>query len=543
MSARATYWLALTLGLIALGLLARHFSFVCDDAYITFRYSRHLAEGRGLVFNPGDVPPVEGYSNLLWTLILAAGYALGAQGLALGELANALSMACGAALLALIVRVAQRRLGTGSVATVLTALFAGSLVPLGLWSTSGLETMPFALALFAVFERLEGERGRPRAVQAGLAAVCAALLRADGFLWLAVVLGLIGLGALARSGGRDLRMLRALLVTGGLAAVAIAGQFLWRHGYYGEWLPNTAKVKTGFSALRLERGLKYLGSLALAVPALVLVPLLSPLGRRTPRDPAGPFDPADPADLGAKGAAGLAWRAAGVLAVGCAYSIYVGGDFMPMGRFLVPTLPFLALLFAWIAAGLARRGALPAIALGAPLIALGLATGLDWVKAPDAWLQALHFRWNSALARTEYAQWELQAGQAERWTWLARALNAYTRPGESVVRGPVGALGYLTELHLLDLNGLVTLSVAEREAEPQRVSPGHDKHVDVEFFYPVRPTYLDVGLVPVGVQPTFSPELIESLRSGKAVLERHRLRPKEGFPPGLELFLFRGQWD
>ncbi len=43
--------------------------FLCDDAFISFRYVRNLVEGHGLVFNPGE--RVEGYSNFLWVLELA----------------------------------------------------------------------------------------------------------------------------------------------------------------------------------------------------------------------------------------------------------------------------------------------------------------------------------------------------------------------------------------------------------------------------------------------------------------------------------------
>ena len=50
---------------------------VVEDAYISFRYARNLSEGRGLVFNPGDPAPVEGYTNFLWTLLLAGTGALG----------------------------------------------------------------------------------------------------------------------------------------------------------------------------------------------------------------------------------------------------------------------------------------------------------------------------------------------------------------------------------------------------------------------------------------------------------------------------------
>ena len=44
--------------------------FLCDDAFISFRYARNLLEGHGLVFNPGEY--VEGYSNFLWVLELTA---------------------------------------------------------------------------------------------------------------------------------------------------------------------------------------------------------------------------------------------------------------------------------------------------------------------------------------------------------------------------------------------------------------------------------------------------------------------------------------
>ncbi len=50
-------------------------NFTVDDAYISFRYSQHLSEGYGLVWNVGE-PPVEGFSNLLWVLTITLGYFL-----------------------------------------------------------------------------------------------------------------------------------------------------------------------------------------------------------------------------------------------------------------------------------------------------------------------------------------------------------------------------------------------------------------------------------------------------------------------------------
>lgn len=50
--------------------LAYVWRFTVDDAYISFRYAKHLAEGYGLVWNVGELP-VEGYTNFLWVVIIA----------------------------------------------------------------------------------------------------------------------------------------------------------------------------------------------------------------------------------------------------------------------------------------------------------------------------------------------------------------------------------------------------------------------------------------------------------------------------------------
>src|SRR4029450_6903319 len=71
-----------------------------DDAFITFRYARHLAEGYGLGAWNRTGEHVEGYSSLLWTLLLA-----------------------GAAWLGVDVRIAAKVFGTAAALTVIAVLF------------------------------------------------------------------------------------------------------------------------------------------------------------------------------------------------------------------------------------------------------------------------------------------------------------------------------------------------------------------------------------------------------------------------------------
>src|SRR3989442_2788870 len=74
---RPTLWLLL-LGAAWLGARVHHYSpWMDDDAYISCRYAHNLATGRGLVFNAGE--RVEGYTNFLWTVTLAALSRLGVE--------------------------------------------------------------------------------------------------------------------------------------------------------------------------------------------------------------------------------------------------------------------------------------------------------------------------------------------------------------------------------------------------------------------------------------------------------------------------------
>ena len=85
---------------------ARLFDFVTDDAYISFRYAANLAEHGQLVFNLGE--RVEGFTNFLWTVLLAAGIKLG-----LGPVATSrfFGVGFGVGTLALVVRMSLRLSG------------------------------------------------------------------------------------------------------------------------------------------------------------------------------------------------------------------------------------------------------------------------------------------------------------------------------------------------------------------------------------------------------------------------------------------------
>jgi len=464
--------------------LVGRFDFLTDDAYISFRYAKNLAQGHGLVFNVDDVEePVEGYSNFLWVLALAAGERLGVPS---PILSRVLSIGAGVALLCLLARFLARRGASTPLVATLGTLCAATLPPLAVWSTGGLATMPAALAAFLVYERLTLAPERPHTLGAACAGAALVLLRADGPLVFALVLGAASLPAWL-DGRRELW--RPLVVTGLVAVGVFGAHVAFRYGYYGDWLPNTARAKVSVDELSPElreqfyqRGTNYLVAFGLAI---LSVPWMLALGLANLGRPRG----------------GPALGAFVVVAGVALYARQVGGDFMTMGRFLVPALPFLAVLATGGLDRIARRvpaGRAVAVACTAVATTLSLLPAWNVHPVPRATRFAWDFRWNVRdLDRftSEYGMWTLMKENAEGWVLLGQALKRHTEPGERLAQGPIGAVGYYSDLYLYDTYGLTNREIASRPLALKSLkSPGHDRSVGLDFFRDKRLDYLGAEL-------------------------------------------------
>lgn len=453
-------------------LLAARFWFVCDDAYITFRYAKNWATGQGLVFNPGEFPPVEGYSDFLW-LILA--FFLEGLGIRPDRVLPVVSAGCAVLLTLRVYTVAMTRLEVGRVAAFLGALVLAASPAMGCWATSGLETMPQALLTFLLFERVVlGRKDREWVVPAALA-LALALIRTEGIAWVAVV---FGMSIVARIVERE--KLRPHLIRLGAAIVPTlviyAFYTAWRFQYYGTFVPNTALVKVAFGFPILVRGLKYVALFW----ATCLVPLAMfaaiPVVLRSDRQGA--------------------WVAViGMALVFPTYGVVVGGDFMPFGRLLIPGLPFVALLIAGGLQELIRRSRgvdLRARWVGASLVFVGLLPAFDLHLVPHAIREQLHFRLSDKEYLSELNRWQNQRENSDGFTRRGIGLAQVAEPTDAVVAAAVGAVGYWSGIQVHDQHGLITKEIAYRQLDsgPLTQSPGHDKHVEPEFFVKYEPRFL-----------------------------------------------------
>ena len=486
--------MAIVVALLIHAGLTIQFWFVCDDAFISFRYALNLAETGRLAFNPGESPPVEGYSNFLWTLLSAGVIRLGLDPVRVMPL---LSYLCGGALLLTLHRALRLSLRIERLPAAGAVLALVCATPMAVWSTSGLETMPFALCLLLLGNEWLLRDAAPRVAHGFAFALLAALLRVEGVLW---VLAITPLAIFRRATG-GFAAWRAIAMALVLLALAYGGYFGWRYAYFDTWLANSAAAKTGLGWAHALRGVHYV-----VVQALTYLPwmlaLVGPLIvlRRERR------------------AIGLP-VAALALAMP-AYAILAGGDFMAFGRFLVAGLPWLALLLAYLLQDLCDAGGVPRRV--APLVALafallGLLPGWDVHLAGESLRSRFHFRLNSPDYRSEFQQWRFQNQTAADFARKGLALGQLLAPQDAIVEAAIGAVGYYSRLPIRDQVGLVSPEVARR---PPRTtlwrSPGHDRWVEPEFF-------LEAGTPPAVLMSTLLPviprsELPEAFRALSAAL-------------------------
>lgn len=436
-------WFAAVAALLALLLLAWQvhwlWPYVSDDAFISLRYAERLVDGKGLTWNDGE--HVEGYSNLLWVLATAGLLRVGMDGLTALRVLGALCS--GLAIVVTAFGLRQRRAGEAG-ATLAAPLMLAASPPLAAWTCGGLEGPMLLLwgccGLVLLLPALgDDEVPRRRCLWAGVPLALMCLTRPDAPLWVAAT-GFVAamIWFLDRGFAAALSRLTALAF---VPFLAIAGQVMFRVSCYGDWLPNTAYVKTGISRLSLQAGLQYVSGASAALGGVLLFAAIGLL---------------------------LLWRLQArrrglVLAVPVlvfyGYLIAVGGDHFVAWRMFFMVLAPLVLLGGLGLQQLGGRG------VGSALLALLFGLGL-----PALQLFLTRHDERTLKARDEVWEWQGKSqGEA-----LGRAFA--TEQPLLAVDG-AGVVPYYSRLPCLDMLGLNDRTIARTDPEQDgpllHFTPGH----------------------------------------------------------------------
>lgn len=462
MSSRNAVAALLGAGLVALAWAGR---FVQDDAFISFRYARNLVDGLGLVWNPGE--RVEGYTNFLWTLLVAGGMVLGAEPVAFTQAVGLTLHACS---LAITWRIAGA-IGLGYAGSMVSLLVVGTNFTFLSYATGGLET-PLVTALFlsallVSARAMTGGARRGRALL-GLSALSAAgvLTRLDTAVLLAGPALAAFVGSGKAPGSPDLpdrrptarRLAREWASLTALPAVLLGAWFLWKHSYYGDLLPRSFYLKA-LNAGTIENGLRYfyefIVSYSLAPFFFFSLFLFGAIFRRRNR---------------------VQLMLAATVTLWLGYVLKVGGDFMEF-RFLAPVVPPMLLLLVWLILESTRRAWVIAACV-VLLVGGSVHHAATFSYDRDAGIEPVRM-----LEAHLYSP-------GENWVGIGGALARAFDPADGVVIATTaaGAIPYYSGLRSVDMLGLnepEEVNVAGEAVEPVGVTvgdvPGHRKVLTGEY--------------------------------------------------------------
>lgn len=407
--------------LLAAALMVPIRGYLTDDTFIHLQYAKHLAEGKGLVFNEGE--RVYGCTSPLWVALIADGMALGLDGLAvarfLGWTATLVSVLLFFQLLRRTVRTPELR----AAGTVAWACHAWMLR----WSLSGMETpLAVALTLAGFVAYVEGAAWGSRPLRTGALWSLAALTRPEAVFLLGLWTVFLLLEADSRNGVRR-------LVSGLVPPALIYGSWLvFSKLYFGTFWPQTLNAKSagGESVTFLLENFTRQLRIVAATDGMFVVAMVLALG----------FGAGATLQRGTPAQKLLPW--AWVIGIP---ALYMARGVPVLSRYLLPLLPVLAWLAwreldLWLAGdkpdeSRRRRAALFGASLGALVVAQNLTvyrtTVIPHVTSFTAGLESSLVRWG-------------------RW------FGEHAPEGAAIAAPDIGAIGYYSGRRIVDLAGLVT---------------------------------------------------------------------------------------
>ena len=397
----------------------KYWPFLSDDAMISLVYARRLADGHGLTWSDGQ--RVEGYTDLLWVLMMSVARLFRRNMIEAARTMDAI----GAGVAIAMVSLSARRLRIEPLRLLSGGLFLALCAPLAVWAIGALEhgfmAGVLAAALVAVRHVLETQAKKRRAyLVAGVLLAALVLLRGDG----AVLVAAMAAGMLL-SGRLSWSNIKRLIAVLGLPVLAWCGQMTFRVLYYGKWVPQTAAIKVSFNWHRVEAGYDHVWqglTPVMPIVALAVLGILVAKGR-VPR--------------------GRWLVPTTVFVLWSCYVLLVGGDIFPGWRQLLFGLIALAMVVAEGAEAVVHRvrqrgWLVPAVAI--PML-----------------LTSFHFQGLDS---------ENQRAIKERWEWDGYSVGhlmrvAFGRSKPLLAVDAAGALPYWSGLPSLDMLGLNDIYIAE----------------------------------------------------------------------------------
>lgn len=235
--------------------LARAISFrwVCDDAFISFRYAKNFVDGLGLVFNQGEF--VEGYTNFLWTLGISLGIIFRLDPLRWVQFWGLFFFVSSIFVLYFLSIKISKEISNYNKYFFPLASFSFALqTHAQIYATGGLETSFFGFLILLGYALLLWREDYYFLLIGNLSLVLASLTRPEGILF--ALFGILYV-VIFKLKNQTRNVIKSRLFFAIFPLICIYLPYLiWKIEYYGNIFPNTFVAKYNHAS-SLEQGFKY----------------------------------------------------------------------------------------------------------------------------------------------------------------------------------------------------------------------------------------------------------------------------------------------
>jgi len=220
---------------------------VIDDAGISYAYARNLGSGAGLVSQPG-MPPVEGYSNFLWVLVLSPLFTLGIFDPYYAP--KAMNLIFVGLTFLFTQKSLQRVSGSSFFVPLYALLFIATNASFVIWTTSGLENALYAAliscTLYLLLKYVSDDiPSFQNAGKIGALVGLVALTRPDGAIYVLSLPMILVTTFRVRNRATFVEAFKAVLGYLSALTLLLGSYFLFRVAYFGKIYPNTYYAKGG----------------------------------------------------------------------------------------------------------------------------------------------------------------------------------------------------------------------------------------------------------------------------------------------------------
>ena len=386
-----------------------------DDAFISFRYANNFLSGNGLVYNVGE--NVQGYTNFLWVLLLAALKMFNLDYTFSALLLNVLSYFL---LVYTYYLIAKREYHNSNEKIILSTLLFASSPNLLIWSIGGgLEGPLFSFFCLISLFHFFTNKSNLNLILGVIFAVLATLTRPEGLLFF--LFGLFYL-LINNKFKKSPKAFIFLLIS---YLLLLVPYLIWLFWYYGDIIPNTFHAKVSSNFAQLKEGFRYSYRFFMSISLSSLFLFLAIKEYRVLSD--------------------FTKYCINIFIVFLIYIVAVGGDFMFSYRFFIPIMPFFVFVITSSISNLSQSP---------------ISEENKKIKSRFVFIMTLIISFNllsvSFLHKTEIRNYMM----IENGEITANYFNNNFPHNKTIALSAIGAFGFYSKMKILDVLGLTNKKIA-----------------------------------------------------------------------------------